>query len=489
MTFTEIVFEVGDERYPLCRATAAPSQASAVLRVVDAGKASGRFRTLVTFYGTPAEAEELPRQLRSSRQGGELEVVHASPGVVSIRTDSSTLDAGSGASVRLLAVLRLLQAFGPDVMLEPFLFRRGRIRARILVPRRVETPRVLLALQEVQRSSGFSDFRVVRVNQMHAQRYVDLLRRILTPEQEELLRLAASMGYYDSPKGATLEEIAGRVGLSVSPVHKRLKTIEETLVSAHVEPTRALQGLRRRRRRGELEFPSVAPLDVVLRVRWSQSRIAQFTATVPGSRALLQVIDVNPQARTSVFLLVVLAPETEYPRLLKEFEERPDVVAVETVEKDRQHASVKVTMRLSGRAGAATFPFWEEAWGVDALPRPFIFEDGDVTLRFLLMRPLPEAAVRERLEACAKLAGWDEQEIVSVRPVDDGRAPLAPPEPPTARQEEVMKIAHALGYYRTPRACTLEQVASTLGVSANAIHKNLSSAEAKVIARYLTSGM
>ncbi|HWH09416.1 MAG TPA: helix-turn-helix domain-containing protein, partial [Candidatus Thermoplasmatota archaeon] len=407
MTFTEIVFEVGDERYPLCRMTAAPSQSSAVLRVVDPGKASGRFRTLITFYGTPEEAEDLPRQLRAYRQGGDLEVVHAAPGVVSLRTDSSTLDAGSGAGVRLLAVLRLLQAFGPDVMLEPFLFRRGRIRARVLVPRRVETPRVLLALQEVQRSSGFADFRVVRVNQLQAQRYVDLLRRILTPEQEELLRLAASMGYYDSPKGSTLEQIAARVGLSVSPVHKRLKTIEETLVSAHVEPSRAVQGVRRRRRRADPAFPAIAPLDVALRVRWSQSRLAQFTAAVPGSRALLQVLDVSPQARTTVFLLVLLAPEAEHARFLKEFEERPDVVAVETVEKDRAHASVKVTMRLSGRAGAPTFPFWEEAWGVDALPRPFVFEGGEVTVRFLLMRPLDEAVVRERLAACGKLAGWD----------------------------------------------------------------------------------
>ena len=489
MTFTEIVFEVGDDRYPLCRMTAPPSQASAVLRVVDAGRASGRFRTLITFYGTPEEAEELPRQLRAYRQGGDLEVVHAAPGVVSIRTDSSTLDAGSGTGVRLLAVLRLLQAFGPDVVLEPFLFRRGRIRARVLVPRRVETPRVLLALQEVQRSSGFADFRVVRVTQLHAQRYVDLLRRILTAEQEELLRLAASMGYYDSPKGATLEEIAAQVGLSVSPVHKRLKTIEETLVSAHVDPARVLDGTKRRRRRGEAAFPASAPLDVALRVRWSQSRISHFVGTVPGSRALLQVLDVSPHARTATFLLVLLAPDTEYPRLVHEFEQRSDVVAIETVEKDRTHASFKVTMRLSGRAGVATFPFWEEAWGVDALPRPFIFEGSEVMLRFLLMRPLGEEAVRERLQASAKLAGWDEFEILSVHAVDDGRAPLAPPEPPTARQEEVMKIAHALGYYRTPRACTLEHVASTLGVSANAIHKNLSSAEAKVIARYLTSGM
>ena len=459
------------------------------MRVLDAGRASGRFRTLITFYGTPLEAEDLPRQLRASRQGGDLEVVHASPGVVSLRTDSSTLDAGSGAGVRLLAVLRLLQAFGPDVVLEPFLFRRGRIRARVLVPRRLETPRVLVALQEVQRSSGFSDFRVVRVTQMHAQRYVDLLRRILTPDQEELLRLATSMGYYDSPKGATLEQIAARVGLSVSPVHKRLKTIEETLVSAHVEPSRALAAARRRRRKGDVEFPMAAPLDVALRVRWPQSRVAAFTSTVPGSRALLQVLDVDAQARTSTFLLVVLAPESDYPRLIRDFETRPDVVSVEAVEKDRAHASVKVTMRLSGHAGVATFPFWDEAWGVDALARPFVFEEDAVMVRFLLMRPLGEPTVRERLDACAKLAGWEGFDIVSVRAVDDGRAPPTPPEPPTARQEEVLKIAHALGYYRTPRACTLEQVASTLGVSANAIHKNLSSAEAKVIARYLSTGL
>jgi predicted DNA binding protein len=384
--------------------------------------------------------------------------------------------------------MRLLETFGPDAILEPFVFRRGRIRARLLVPKHVDTQRALLSLQEIQRNSGFHDFRVVRVTSLHAERYVDLLRRVLTPEQERLVRLAASMGYYDTPKGATLEDIAQRVGLSVSPVHKRLKTIEEILVQSHVEPSRAVaNGRRRRRRAAPVELPPSSPCEVALRVRWGASQIATFTARHPGTRVLLQTLHVDEAAGQASVLLVILADERDYSQLVDEFSRRGDVLGVEPVDRDRAHCSVKFRLRLSNGTGI-TFPWWGEVWGQEALLRPLVFEEGECTIRFLILRPLSEADTRERVARVAKLASWDDWEWLSARAPGDGPLTTSA-EPPTARQEEVLKVAHALGYYRTPRACTLEQVAATLGVSANAIHKNLSSAESKVIAGYLAAGL
>lgn len=486
MSLTEIVFEVADERYPLCKLTAAPSDATAILRVVDTGRLSGHFRTLVTFHGTEAEAQALPREMRAYRAGGEVEVLSEAAGIVTLRTDASTGDPAS-PSVRLLGVLRLLESFGPDAILEPFVFRNGRIRARLLVPKRLDTQRALLSLQDVQRNSGFSDFRIIRVTTLAAVRYIDLLRRVLTPEQERLLQLATTMGYYESPKRATLEDIARKVGLSVSPVHKRLKTIEEVLVTTHVEPSRGALPVRRRRRRpSDVELPSAAPCEVALRVRWASSQITSFTAQHPGSRALLQGLGLDPAAGHATFLLVILADEAAYAKLLEQFERRPDTLSVETVDRDRAHCSVKVKLKLG--ASGATFPWWGEAWGQDAILRPLIFEEGECTVRFLVLRPLPAQEVRDRIARVAKLAGWDEWEVAAARLHGESLC-VRTAEPPTARQEEVLKIAHALGYYRTPRACTLEQVAVTLGVSANAIHKNLSSAESKVIAGYLSAGV
>lgn len=488
LSFTEVVFEVGDERYPLCRLTAPPSSSNAILRVVDAGRASGRFRTIITYYGSDAEVAQVERELRAHRTGGEVVVLSQAPGLVTIRTDAPTDDAGS-ATVRLLGVLRMLDSFGADAIIEPFLIRRGRIRARVLVPRRLDAQRVLATLQDVQRSSGFVDFRVVRVTPMAASRYVDMLRRVLSPEQEELLRLAAGMGYYDTPKGSTLEGIAARVGLSVSPVHKRLKAIEELLVCTHVEGTSTIGTPAKRRRGARIapRIPETAPCEVALRVRWPDSRISRFTASLPGSRALVQVLG-HERGAPAQLLLVVIAPEADYERLLSEFRARLDVIDMETVDRDRSHCSVKITLELATQAGA-TFPWWTEVWGEDAVARPFVFEGEDVTVRMLLMRPMPDQEVRSRLDRAAKLGGWAEHELMAARSPDELRIPGAPAEPPTSRQEEVLKIAHALGYYRTPRACTLEQVAATLGVSANAIHKNLSSAESKVIASYLSAGL
>jgi predicted DNA binding protein len=112
-----------------------------------------------------------------------------------------------------------------------------------------------------------------------------------------------------------------------------------------------------------------------------------------------------------------------------------------------------------------------------------------VFARLLLTRPTALEDVEARLAKIASSLGWKDTEVLMLAAGEVRRVPSDLPEPLSARQEEVLKVAHALGYYRTPRGCTLEQVASTLGVSANAIHKNLVGAESKIISYYLNTGL
>ena len=121
--------------------------------------------------------------------------------------------------------------------------------------------------------------------------------------------------------------------------------------------------------------------------------------------------------------------------------------------------------------------------------RAIVFERGEAHVRAVLTRSPGSAEVEERADRCARLAGWTDWEIEGVRSLSDGRPPPSWPDPLTHRQDEVLRVAHALGYYQTPRGCTLEDVAQTLGVSANAVHKNLVLAESKLISAYLAAGM
>jgi predicted DNA binding protein len=480
MSFTELVMEMGDGRSPVARVTRSPHDGFVVVRVLDDGQASRRYRTLVTCHGPSADFDALARDLRAVRPHDEVEVVFQGPQLLVLTLSAPLTE--SVASLGFLGLPVLLREMGIEGFLDPIVVRGGRARVRILAARHLEAPEALRALQEAQRALGATDFRVLRVGALQPTEQVHVVRRMLPPEQEDLLRLAASMGYYDTPKRSTLEGIAAKVGLSISPVHKRLKAAEETLVCAHVQPaTHAGAG----RRRGRPERPPLTPAqpwEVTLRVRAPDFGPSAFAHAAPGSAILLQPLSEDRAAGVTKHLVAAVVPEDLQMKLLSSIEGRPEVSQVQVVGRERGCIVARVEAR--GRVGYG-LAWWNEVWGGDAVLRPVLVEGDEMLLRILIVRPHTEERLMTRLAESGRAGHWIEHEIVYARPLGEIAAPPEATDPLTTRQLEVLRVAHALGYYQTPRGCTLEGVAKTLGVSANAIHKNLVLAESKIIAAYL----
>jgi len=59
----------------------------------------------------------------------------------------------------------------------------------------------------------------------------------LTDRQDEALRTAYEMGYFDIPRGASLEDVAAELGVSASSVSERLRRAQTRLVEETVAPT------------------------------------------------------------------------------------------------------------------------------------------------------------------------------------------------------------------------------------------------------------
>ncbi|MFQ3284359.1 MAG: putative DNA binding protein [Natronomonas sp.] len=59
--------------------------------------------------------------------------------------------------------------------------------------------------------------------------------QLLTDRQQELLSLAASMGYYDTPRECTLTELAEEIGLAKSTCSETLHRAEEVVMKKFVE--------------------------------------------------------------------------------------------------------------------------------------------------------------------------------------------------------------------------------------------------------------
>jgi hypothetical protein len=236
--------------------------------------------------------------------------------------------------------------------------------------------------------------------------------------------------------------------------------------------------------------------EVTVRVAAPPFAPAAFTAKHQGARIVYQALADEPGVLSHLHV-VLSGPETA-----KEFvalaEADPSLVDSEVLSRDNEHVSLKVRRRqgqvpaTDGARGLGVDPLQAivAALGRDAYAKPAVCEKGSVLGRVVVMRRLPEDELEATLVELARGANWGGVELVGIKDASVEPALVGHrPERLTGRQEEVLRIAHALGYYRTPRACTLEDVASTLGISANAVHKNLTAAEQRIIQNYVGAAL
>jgi predicted DNA binding protein len=480
MPLAEVVFEV-EAPATLVRFTKDRPDVRAVVRYMGLG--TPQARALVTLAGPTEVTAGLVRALKEEQGPGEFEVLSITPYSVVLKM------APQGYAAWMEPAQRFLDVFGRDTLLEPALAEQGRLRLKGMPAQQMDTRRALEKLQELQRLGGWDGFRVVRVSEFDPKSLGDRSAGLLEPEQEELVRLAIVMGYYDTPRRCNLEDIAARVGLSVSPVHKKLKEVEHTLIHAHLEP-HAPRPIRRRRQ-GKLRpsEPTGLMREVLVRLDPGPTFApAAFTREHPEARVVYQALPDEPGAQA--LLHIVLGGPDDARAFLQRVEADPQLLGFEVLSSDTEHVSLKVRRKAQPSDGADPLAQIASTLGRDAYVKPAVVEKGLVLGRIVVMRRLGEEELAETLHELAHQHGWAAAELVSVKDVAIESALLARPrgERMTARQEEVLRIAHALGYYRTPRGCTLEDVAATLGISANAVHKNLTAAEQRIIQEHLAAG-
>lgn len=479
MTLTEVVFEIADPRHPVGRLTAEVPGTRAVYRRAEG--ADGGTSAALTVMCSGEQAAALARDLQKIGHYDEVSLVSLTPYAAVFRLRPSANPASDLAPVE-----RILDVFGPDTVFQPFIVQEGKWRVRALLAESLEARRVLTSLGGLQRNMGWREFRTVRVAEFKAARYADSLRRLLDPEAEQVLRLAVRLGYYDSPKRCTLQGIAEKVGLSVSPVHKRLKNVEQVLVGAHVGPANAKTPPSRRSPRPRTPLTGEATMtEVALSATWPSLPLLAFSRDHPDATVVFNPLVDETRDAPGTTLVTVVASAREGREAVAALRSLPGMDAVDLVSLDEEHVSVRVKGLGAGLPSARLL----RRIGRDVYLKPLLLERGETTISAILTHPSPDAEVRERIAAVASEAGWTAWDILDLQPVasdpalDDSGADRL-----TARQEEILKIAHALGYYRTPRGCTLDDVARTLGISANAIHKNLSAAEQKIVGAYLAGG-
>jgi hypothetical protein len=222
----------------------------------------------------------------------------------------------------------------------------------------------------------------------------------------------------------------------------------------------------------------VALTEFVFKIRSEKNLLCEFTRGRPDARVVVQILRGDVGADLTRGIYTIFAPRAQWEQLLKSFPREYGSFA--PIVEHADYCTVQAPLKLDYARGHNPIVAALDVLGPDAWFHPLLVKDG--YLHISVVSPSEEG--RERFMAYTKRmrdhVSPDDFKLVHV-------GPYLPPALATARegltpgQDEVLKMAVALGYYDTPRACTVEDLAENFGVSKAAAHKRLKAAENKII--------
>ena len=226
---TEYLFKIRSDDNLLCRFTAENVGVRIVLNLLRASSKAPVERAIVTIL---ADKVTRTRFLTGefARRYGLFEMLSENDDYASVEISTTVLTYYQ----RHDPIQLTLRMLGPETIFHPVVVEEGYILINVMSP----NPQGLAAFNEftkhMRQVVPADDFKLLHVGEYQPE--ARLRRgRSLTARQQEVLKMAISMGYYSDPRAVTLEELANAFGVSKAAVHKRLQTAENTVIRSVFE--------------------------------------------------------------------------------------------------------------------------------------------------------------------------------------------------------------------------------------------------------------
>jgi predicted DNA binding protein len=219
---TEFVFKVRSEKNLLCEFTKQRKDAQVVIHLLRPDAASDIRDAVYTILAPKAAWQELLHAF--PRDHGRFDVIAEGEDFVSVKAPLK-LDYARGHS----PIGAAMQALGPDSWFHPLLVKDGYLHISVISPSATGRERFLDYTKRMREHVSPDDFKLVHVGPYISPALASA-REGLTPGQDEVLKMAVALGYYDTPRGCTVEDLAEAFGVSKAAAHKRLKSAENKII-------------------------------------------------------------------------------------------------------------------------------------------------------------------------------------------------------------------------------------------------------------------
>lgn len=220
--------------------------------------------------------------------------------------------------------------------------------------------------------------------------------------------------------------------------------------------------------------------ELSFRVAGRDNLLCTFTRVNKGTKVVINPLRAHAEGRIENALYTIHAPKQQAAQLIERHfakEYGPHKVIAE-----REAATtVEVALKLPSLAARGDpLHLALELLGPDAFFLPLVVQEGYI--HCTIVSPSSEGT-RAFIELTKKVNEALQPETFHLLHVGPWEATPSPSQAKdlTSRQQDVLRLAVAMGYYSQPRESTLDELAELLGVSKAAVHKTLAAAENKVI--------
>ncbi|MEK6975485.1 MAG: helix-turn-helix domain-containing protein [Candidatus Thermoplasmatota archaeon] len=228
---TEYVFKIRSDDNLLCQFTAEHPEVRLVVSLLRPSAAAPVEKAIVTILAD--------KVTRTRFLTGQFAKRYGSFGVLSENESYASVEISTTVLTYYQKhdpIQLTLRMLGPETVFQPVIVEGGYILIAVMSP----NPAGLHAFNEftkhMRQVVPADDFKLLHVGEYQPELRLKARAKVLTPRQQEVLKMAIAMGYYSDPRAVTMEDLSEAFGVSKAAVHKRMQMAENALIRSHFEP-------------------------------------------------------------------------------------------------------------------------------------------------------------------------------------------------------------------------------------------------------------
>lgn len=226
----EFFFKTASASNLLCQFTRREAGSWILIHLFRSSASQRAERAVFTIHAT---SEAVQRFLKEEfgRRYGTFEVIARSDDTVSIEVTNYLLPTYRGQDPIDLATNLL----GRDSFFMPILVEGGYMHIKVVGTGAGAGKRFQEIMDRMSSVTSPDDFKLIHTGEFDPLKRLKPRGDSLSPRQDEMLRMAIELGYYDDPRKCTLETLARQFGVSKAAVHKRLVSAESKILKGHYQ--------------------------------------------------------------------------------------------------------------------------------------------------------------------------------------------------------------------------------------------------------------